>query len=113
MARIDISLAGRSYPISCDDGQEERVLEISRYLDGKLAEIRGSVGFSSTNDTHLLVMVALLVVDELFDTREELAVWTGAAQDAADGSGAGAVAAEVVSRLTTRVEALAARLEQS
>lgn len=111
MARIDITLAGRAYPIACDDGQEERVFEIARYLDGKLAEIRGQV--ASASDTHMLVMVALLVVDELFDAREELAVWTGAAQESADGSGAGAVAAEVVARLTQRVEALAARLEQA
>ena len=110
MARIDITLAGRSYPIACDDGQEERVLEIARYIESRMTEIRGS--FASVGDNHLLVMVTLLVVDELFDARDELALWSGAAQDQADGSPNGSLAEEMVARLTNRVEALAARLEQ-
>jgi cell division protein ZapA len=112
MARIDISLGGRSYPIACDDGQEERVLEIARYLEAKLSEIRASV--STASDMHLLVMAGMLVVDELFDVREELQIWSNAAGAGVDGgAGDGAVAAEVVARLTQRVEALAARLEQA
>ena len=111
MARIDITLAGRTYPIACDDGQEERVLEIARYLEGRMTEIRGS--FSSVGDNHLLVMVALLVVDELFDARDELALWSGAAQEQTDDSGSRSLATEMVTRLTARVEALAARLERA
>ena len=108
MPRIDITLNGRVYPIACEDGQEERVLEIAHYLDGKLTEIRGSV--QTASDTHLLVMVSLLVVDELFDAREEMTAWSEAASV---GSGEGAVAAEAIGRLAQRVEALAARLDRA
>ena len=108
MPRIDITLNGRVYPIACEDGQEDRVLEIAHYLDGKLTEIRGSV--QTASDTHLLVMVSLLVVDELFDAREEMAAWSEAASA---GTGDGGVAAEAIGRLAQRVEALAARLDRA
>ena len=110
MPRIDITLNGRVYPIACEDGQEDRVIEIAHYLDGKLTEIRGSV--QTASDTHLLVMVSLLVVDELFDAREEMAAWSEAAS-AGSGTGEGAVAAEAIGRLAQRVEALAARLDRA
>ncbi|MCB9949209.1 MAG: cell division protein ZapA [Rhodospirillaceae bacterium] len=108
MPRIDITLNGRVYPIACEPGQEDRVIEIARYLDAKLTEIRGSV--QTASDTHLLVMVSLLVVDELFDAREETAAFGEAA--AAD-PGNGAIAAEAIGRLAQRVEALAARLDRA
>ena len=69
MARVDISLAGRNYPIACDDGQEERVRRIAAYIDGKIA----SIGHMPTaTDTHLLVMASLMLGDELFDAQSRL-----------------------------------------
>lgn len=67
MASVSISISGRQFDIDCDDGQEGRVLELAAYIDQKLQTIaRGSGAF---NDSHLLVLTALVLADELFDAR--------------------------------------------
>ncbi len=71
MARVDITLNDRVFPIACEDGQEGRLMEIAGYVDDKLREIKTGIGTAS--DMHLLVMAGLMVADELLDAREELA----------------------------------------
>lgn len=113
MARINITLAGRSFPIACDDGQEERVRQIAAYLDRRLAEVKAAV--QSGTDMHLLVMVSLLVADELFDARAALAAQSGAAPPSPPPPPPfdERPVAEALARLAGRVESLAERLEQS
>lgn len=118
MARINITLAGRSFPIACDDGQEERVRQVAAYLDRRLTEVKAAV--QSATDIHLLVMVSLLVADELFDARATLAAQAqaGAAQPAPPAPPPAppfdeTPVVEALARIAGRVESLAARLEQS
>jgi cell division protein ZapA len=112
--RVDITLNGRRYPVACDEGQEDRVREIAAFIDGKLAEVRR--GAAGASDTHLLVMVSLLVCDELFDARSRLAGRGGYPQTPGHGAAPGGVehgVIDVISRLSNRVEAIASRLERS
>lgn len=104
MARVDVMINGRTYPVACGDGQEDRVREMARYVEGRVAEIKTVAG--SASDTHLLVMAALLLADELADSR--------AAEARAGGGGNkdGEVAA-AIGRLAGRMEAIAARLERA
>ena len=69
MAEVTIYINGRSYDITCDNGQEGRVVDLANYIDQKLQEISHSGG--SYNDTHLTVLTALVLTDELFDLREQ------------------------------------------
>lgn len=39
MAEVNLSIYGKSYGIACDDGQEDRVLELGGYVDARLREI--------------------------------------------------------------------------
>jgi cell division protein ZapA len=107
MARVDVTFNGRVYPIACDDGQEPRVREVAAYVNQRLNEVKSAT--RSASDTHLLVMVSLLLADELFDAR-------GAAADGAAGEADGAArdvqVAQAVARLAGRIEAIAARLER-
>ncbi|MEQ9813670.1 MAG: cell division protein ZapA [Azospirillaceae bacterium] len=102
MARVDISLNGRSYPIACDDGQENRVRSIAEFLDQRMREL--SRAAPSATEAQLLVMTALMVTDELFDLQE--------AQENAAAVPNGAEA-DALARLVGRVEALAGRIEQA
>ncbi len=105
MARVDISLGGRHYPIACDDGQEERVRRIAAYIDEKITSM-GSLG--GATDTHVMVMASLMLGDELFDARSRLqksAAENGGAEDEA--------VATSISQLASRLDSLAARLEQT
>ncbi len=44
VARVDISLGGRHYPIACDDGQEDRVRRIAAYIDKKITTMGSLAG---------------------------------------------------------------------
>lgn len=71
MAEVNISINGRIYEISCDNGQEGRVVDLASYIDQRLQQIARSG--AAYNDAHLMVLTALVLTDEIFDTREKLA----------------------------------------
>lgn len=67
MAQVSVTVNGRAYQVGCADGQEERVIELARELDGRarlLAEASGSV-----NEGLVLVLAGLMVADEAADER--------------------------------------------
>jgi cell division protein ZapA len=67
MAEISITINGRNYGIACDDGQERRVLELARYVDGRLREIARAG--AASNESHLLVLTAIILADEIADMK--------------------------------------------
>jgi cell division protein ZapA len=106
MAQVDVTINGRSYRVACEDGQEQRLIELSRYVDEKVGELTRSVG--QIGDTRLLVMASLLVADELSDARDALAEQ----QAPGDGKALDKLAAGL-DALAQRMEKIAARLEAS
>lgn len=107
MPDVTLTVNGRPYKIGCDEGQEERVMELGAYIDETVSQI-SSAG-AATNDSHLLVLAGLVMADELFEKRAN-----GGAEPAAGNSDADESAyAEVVNHLATRVEELAKRLEHT
>lgn len=101
MARVEIVLNGRQYPIACEDGQEDRVREVAAFLETRLTDLRQQA--PNATDSQLLVMVSLMVADELFDAGKS----TGNGTQIADGG----EAADALGRLAGRIEELAVRLE--
>lgn len=67
MAEVSVTIHGKVYGIACDDGQERRVQELGKYVDMRLREIAGSG--AATNESHLLVLTALVLADEIFDIK--------------------------------------------
>lgn len=70
MAEVKLAINGRLYGIACDDGQERRVSMLGRYIDARLKDIARAGGAS--NESHLLVLTALVLADEIHDLREDL-----------------------------------------
>ena len=70
MAEVNININGRSFGIACEDGQEQRVMDLSHYVDSRLKDI-ASAG-AATNESHLLVLTTLLLADEVFDLRNDV-----------------------------------------
>ncbi len=68
MAEVTIAIKGRQYDISCDDGQELRVSDLAKYIDRKVITINKSG--AAKNESHLMVLAALVLADELFETKE-------------------------------------------
>lgn len=70
MGQVSITLNGRTYRLHCGDGEEARVKALADHLASKLDPLVSE--FGGTVHDRLLVMTALLVTDELFETRERL-----------------------------------------
>ncbi len=71
MAQVTVSIAGRSYRMACDDGQEEHLMALGAMLDAKIEELRA--GFGEIGDMRLAVMAAITMADELSEMKRRLA----------------------------------------
>lgn len=68
MSVVTLKIAGYSYKIACQDGQENHILELSEYLNEKATKLTSSIGYIPENQ--LLAMVSVLVAQELFSARK-------------------------------------------
>lgn len=70
MGEVKLSIHGKSYDIACDDGQEPRVAALGRYVDQRLKEI--AAAGAAVSDSHLLVLTAIVLADEIHELRVAL-----------------------------------------
>ena len=70
MPEVNVSINNRDYSLDCDEGQEKRLVEIAKYVDARLSDI--AQAGAATNESHLLVLTALVLADEVFDLKHEL-----------------------------------------
>ena len=70
MGQVSVPVNGRSYAITCEDGQETRIRRLAQYVDAKVAEFVGSVG--QVGEGRLLLLAALVIADELSDANDAL-----------------------------------------
>ena len=112
MAELNLTINGRTFGISCDDGQEQRVLDLGHYVDARLKEI-SSAG-AANNESHLLVLTALMLTDEIFDLRDNLAQQEGQsiAKNGASQEDDLAVA-KAIDSLADRIDAIARRVSKA
>lgn len=71
MGTATVTLNGRTYRLGCGDGEEARLKELSDYVAAKVDGLSAAVG--QVGNDRLLVMAALIIADELFETRERIA----------------------------------------
>ena len=64
---IEVNILGRSYRVSCEDGERDALMKAVAYLDGKMGEIKQSGKVSGTD--RIAVMAALNIAHELLSTR--------------------------------------------
>ena len=112
MGQINLTVNGRPFAVTCDDGQEARIRRLGQYVDAKVAEFVGSLG--QIGEARLLLLAALVIADELADANEALqSERSGARTAEAEAKAAAGAAASSVNGLAQRVEAIAARAESS
>jgi len=70
MGQASLTLNGRSYRLSCGDGEEARLMELTDHLRARVDEIVAQ--FGQIGDDRMLFMAAIMLADDLFETREEL-----------------------------------------
>lgn len=116
MPLVNVLINGRAYTVACDEGEEERLREISVLFDKKVRELVGSVG--QAGDSRLLVMAGILVCDELSEAlarldqiEKELAALKQKLDD--DNFEGEKVLAETIEKAAARLETIAARVVSS
>ena len=63
MAPVNVTINGRQFRMACEDGQEDRLIDLARELDERIAGLRAK--FGEIGDARLTVMAALTIADEL------------------------------------------------
>lgn len=71
MAQVVVTIAGRTYRMNCEDGQEGHLQGLARDIDARTNELRGS--FGEIGDQRLVVMTALTIADELDAANRKIA----------------------------------------
>jgi len=71
MPTMTISLNGMTYPMTCGEGEEDRVTELATHLDDRLRQI-ARTGAAGNNESHLLVITAMLMMDDLLTAQQSL-----------------------------------------
>ena len=96
MADVRLRIGGQDYHISCRDGDEPNLVALGALVDERVQQARSVVRNATVAEQ--LVMAAILLADELQETRA--------------GSGpADALAPELAEVVAARLEALADKLE--
>ena len=70
MANVNIKFNGKEYLLSCVDGQEEHLQELSEHLTEKFNSLKSSLG--SIGENKLLLITSITVMDEYFETKKNV-----------------------------------------
>ena len=60
MANVNIKFNGKDYLLSCDDGQEEHLLELAEYLNKRFQELKSELGSIGENKLLLIFILFFL-----------------------------------------------------
>jgi len=71
MAQVTLRINGYAYTIGCKDGEEQHLLAMSGEVERRIDTIKAAAGQSG--EARMLVMAALLMADDLFETRRRVA----------------------------------------
>jgi cell division protein ZapA len=108
VAQLTIKINGYAYTVGCDDGQERHLIQMAAEVEARIDSIKALGGQSG--ESRLLVLAALLMADELHDTRSTLA---NLQNELARLPKTEADAKRRLARLADRAEAIAQDLEQT
>ena len=70
MANINIKFNGKEFLLSCEDGQEEHLEELSENLNLKFNQIKSKLG--NLGENKLLLITSITLMDEYFETKKNI-----------------------------------------
>ena len=70
MANVNIKFNGKEFLLSCDNGQEEHLEELSVHLNEKFDNLKSSLG--NIGESKLLLITSITIMDEYFETKKKL-----------------------------------------
>ena len=70
MANVNIKFNGKEFLLSCEDGQEEHLEELSVHLNKKFDDLKSTLG--NIGENKLLLITSITVMDEYFETKKKI-----------------------------------------
>ena len=70
MANVNIKFNNKDYLLSCDDGQEESLKNLTKFLDKKYQELKDKLG--NIGENKLLLITTIQLIDEYFDLKQRV-----------------------------------------
>ena len=70
MANVNIKFNNKDYLLSCDDGQEESLKKLTKFLDKKYSELKDKLG--NIGENKLLLITTIQLIDEYFDLKQKV-----------------------------------------
>jgi len=70
MANINIKFNNKDYLLSCDDGQEESLKALTKFLDRKYSELKDKLG--NIGENKLLLITTIQLIDEYFNLKQKV-----------------------------------------
>ena len=70
MANVNIKFNNKEFLLSCEDGQEEHLEELSVHLNEKFNDLKSSLG--NIRENKLLLISAITTMDEYFETKKKI-----------------------------------------
>ena len=70
MANVNIKFNGKEFLLSCDDGQEAHLEELSEQLNQKFENLKKDLG--NIGENKLLLITSIKIIDEYFETKKRI-----------------------------------------
>ncbi len=70
MANVNIKFNGKEFLLSCDDGQEEHLEELSINLNKKFQNLKSDLG--NIGENKLLLITSIKIMDEYYETKKKI-----------------------------------------
>ena len=117
MSEVTLKINNRGYSLACDEGQEQRLVDLSHYVDSRLQDI--AAAGAAAGESHLLVLTSLVLADEIYDLRSDIAALQEQLVHSRNNSQSGdtssyqdeALFAQAIDHLAGKIEHIAARVQ--
>ncbi len=70
MANVSIKFNNKEFLLSCEDGHEEHLEELSSHLNEKFNKLKNSLG--NIGENKLLLITSITTMDEYFETKKKI-----------------------------------------
>lgn len=107
MGQVTVRVGGYAHPVSCQDGQEQHLLEMAAEVDKRVGALR-AMGLQFS-ETRMLLLAALQLADEAADLNAALE--TAQAGGAPVAGKSDPALADRLARVAAKIETIAATLE--